>query len=245
MVRKSRKSREEWKIYNNVFDQFTNRLLFNLSTQGHFKELSSPIALGKEANVFYAEKEDGSPVIVKIYRLENCNFNKMFSYITSDPRFLGLENQKRKIVFSWVQREYRNLLIARQKIKVPTPIAFKDNVLIMEFIGEEEPAPMLKDLKPKNPEVFLKKIVKNVKLLISSGLIHGDLSDFNILNYNEEPVFIDFSQATVITSQNASELLERDIKNIKKCFLRLVKADFDKIEADLRKHFNKKLAENL
>lgn len=245
VVRKSRKSREEWKIYNNVFDQFTTRLLFNMSSQGHFKELKSPIALGKEANVFYAEKEDGSPVVVKIYRLENCNFNKMFNYISSDPRFLGLENQRRKIVFSWVQREYRNLLIARQKIKVPTPIAFKDNVLIMEFVGNEEPASMLKDAKPKNSEEFLKKIVRNMKLLIDAGLVHGDLSDFNILNYNEEPIFIDFSQATVIATQNASELLERDIKNIKRHFSRLIKADFDKIEADLMKHFQKKLAENL
>jgi len=245
MVRKSRKSREEWKIYKNVFDQFTKRLLFNLSNQGYFRELHSPIALGKEANIFYAEREDGSPVAVKIYRLENCNFNKMFSYISADPRFLGIENQKRKIVFSLVQREYRNLLLAREKIKVPTPIAFKDNIIIMEFIGDNEPAQKLKDLKPKNPKKFLNKIVANIKSLIDAGLVHGDLSDFNILNYNEEPVFIDFSQATTIKAQIAKELLLRDIKNMKSYFSRLIKTDFDKIELDLVNYFKKKKSDNL
>ena len=44
--------------------------------------------------------------------------------------------------------------------------------------------------------------------------MHGDLSHFNILNNNEEPVFIDFSQGTVTQNNHAKELLERDIKNI-------------------------------
>lgn len=238
MVRKSRKSREEWKIYKNVFDEFTNRNLFNLSTQGHFKELESPIALGKEANVFYAQKTDGTSVAVKIYRLENCNFNKMHQYISADPRFTNIENQKRKIVFAWVQREYRNLLLAREKIKVPTPLAFKDNILIMEYIGGDEPAPKLKDAEPKNPEEFFKKTIDNIILLIKAGLVHGDLSDFNILNDNEEPVFIDFSQATTIKAQSAKDLLERDLYNVIKHFKRIMKPDEKKTITKVMKAFD-------
>src|SRR6056297_2952496 len=130
MARKSRKNREEWKIYKNVFDSFTNRTIFDLSNKGYFDEIIRPIAMGKEANVFLAQRNDKSLVAIKIYRLENCNFNKMYSYIKSDPRFVGLENQKRKVIFTWVQREYRNLNVARKKIKVPTPILFRDNILI-------------------------------------------------------------------------------------------------------------------
>lgn len=245
MVRKSRKSREEWKIYKNVFDKFTERNLFTMAGQGHMGELQSPIALGKEANVFYSEKKNGTPVIVKIYRLENCNFNKMYSYISADPRFIGLENQKRKIIFSWVQREYRNLLIARQKIKVPTPFAFKDNILVIEYIGDEHPAPMLKDKKPKYPEKFFKKIITNMKRLIDAGLVHGDLSDFNILIHKEEPIFIDFSQSTTITSPMAQELLERDLKNIFTYFKRKIEVDKEKIEDDLLKHFHKAVSDKL
>ena len=53
-----------------------------------------------------------------------------------------------------------------------------------------------------------------MKKLYQKGLIHGDLSQFNILNYNEDPIFIDFSQATTTEASNAEELLKRDIKNI-------------------------------
>lgn len=245
MVRKSRKSREEWKIYKNVFDAFTEKNLFQLSSQGYFEELEQPIALGKEANVFLARKKDETPIIVKIYRLENCNFNKMFYYISSDPRFVGLENQKRKVVFSWTQREYRNLLLAREKIPVPTPIGFKDNILLMEFIGEDEAAPKLKDQTPKNPTKFFKETIKQIKLLIDAGLIHGDLSEFNILNHNEEPVFIDLSQGTPIKTQNAKELLERDLVNVCKYFKRHMTFDEDKIKQDVLKHFDSKNPDNL
>ena len=245
MVRKSRKSREEWKIYKNVFDQFTTRKLFDLASQGYIGELEQPVALGKEANIFLAHNKDDNPVIVKIYRLENCNFNKMHSYINSDPRFTGLENQKRKIVFSWVQREYRNLMIAREKIKVPTPILFRDNILLMEMIGEEEIAPQLKDSEPENPKEFCEKIIKNIELLMDAGLVHGDLSDFNILNNNEEPIFIDFSQATPLKTHGAREMLERDIKNVLAHFKRSLKPDTEKIKQKILKKFDELVSDNL
>ncbi|MCF7866807.1 serine protein kinase RIO [Candidatus Woesearchaeota archaeon] len=245
MVRKSRKSREEWKIYKNVFDQFTTRKLFELTSQGHIGDLEQPIALGKEANIFIAHNKENVPVIVKIYRLENCNFNKMHSYISVDPRFIGLENQKRKIIFSWVQREYRNLMIAREKIKVPKPILFRDNILLMEMIGEEEPAQQLKNLPPENPDEFAKKIIKNIELLLKAELVHGDLSDFNILNLNEEPIFIDFSQATPIGTNGAREMLERDIKNALNCFKRTLKLDLNKITEKLLKKYDELASDKL
>jgi len=238
MVRKSRKGREEWKIYKNVFDQFTERNLFELSTQGHFKALESPVALGKEANVFSARKTDGELVMVKIYRLENCNFKKMFDYIKVDPRYQSIRNQKRKIVFSWVQREYRNLLLARERIRVPTPLAIKDNIIVMELVGEDEPAPKLKDSYPKDPVSFLGKTVDYMKGLIFAGMVHGDLSEFNILNNNEEPVFIDFSQGTTIKAPNAEELLVRDVRNIFSFFKGTKGFDEDKTRAELVKLLN-------
>lgn len=240
MVRKSRKSREEWKIYKNVFDSFTNRTIFDLSNKGYFEEIIQPIAMGKEANVFLAQRKDKSLVAIKIYRLENCNFNKMYSYIKSDPRFIGLENQKRKVVFTWVQREYRNLNVARKKIKVPTPILFRDNILMMEFIGHEmNSAPMLKDSYPENPEQFFELIIENIIGMLETGIVHGDMSDFNILNFDEAPVFIDFSQATSIKDQDAETLLRRDLKNIFRAF-RKIKIDEETV---LQKVIDKFLVE--
>ena len=245
MVKKSRKSREEWKIYKNVFDQFTERLIFKLITEGHFERLSIPIALGKEANIFLGETKTGENVIVKIYRLENCNFNKMYYYISSDPRFIGLENQKRKVVFSWVQREYRNLLLAREKIRVPTPLTFKHNVLVMEHIGEDDRSCLqLKNADVNNYEEMSEKIIKNMEKLIETGIIHGDLSEFNILVQNQEPIFIDFSQAMPVETIDGAEYLKRDIKNVVRYFKKVgVKLDQEEIETKLVKKLIEKIGE--
>ncbi len=206
-------TREKFKTYNNVFDNFTLRNLFKLSTEGFFDEIQGTVALGKEANIFTAVRVDGSLVIIKIYRLENCNFNKMFEYIRQDPRYETLSSKKREIVFAWTQREFRNLLKSRECIRVPTPYKVKDNIIVMELIGEDDvPAPQLKDALPDDPEEFFDKIIENIKKLYAEGLVHGDLSHFNILNLNEEPIFIDFSQSTVTSNRDAIPLLRRDLQ---------------------------------
>lgn len=217
----TQKSKEIWKVYKNVFSDFILRTVFKLSSEGYFDELSSPIHIGKEANVFSASKGDET-VVVKIYRLENCNFNQMYNYIKQDPRYQGLKKHRRKIIFAWVQREYRNLLLAREAgCNVPKPFTFKDNILVEEFIGNDDAAPMLKDALIKNKKEFFGEIIKNIKKLYDKGLIHADLSKFNILNWNNKPYFIDFSQGTTTKSNHAPELLKRDVKNVCDYFRKL------------------------
>ena len=215
MSKKSR-PREDFKTWGDVFDQFTQRTVYKLMTQGHFEGLESPISIGKESNVFSALRKDGTKVMVKIYRLETCDFNRMYDYIKDDPRFIDIKKGKRNIIFSWVQREYRNLLKARQaSVSVPTPLAFSKNVLVLEFIGDDGAfAPKLKDEIPKSPKEFFNRIVDNIRKLYKAGLVHADLSAFNILNHNEKPVFIDFSQCITLDASRANEYLERDIRNI-------------------------------
>ena len=60
-----------------------------------------------------------------------------------------------------------------------------------------------------------------VRKLYKADLIHGDLSPFNILNFNGKPVLIDFSQATVVRTPNSEELLERDVRNLVHFFKKL------------------------
>ncbi|MBS3100963.1 serine protein kinase RIO [Candidatus Woesearchaeota archaeon] len=210
------KPKEEFKTMHDVFDGFTNRAIYKLITQGHFEGLESPISIGKESNVFSALKKDGTRVMVKIYRLETCDFNRMYDYIKDDQRYTKFRRGKRNIIFAWVQREYRNLMKAREaNVSVPTPLTFSKNVLVLEFIGDNDViAPKLKDAIPKKPKEFFNKIIENMKKLHKAGLVHADLSAFNILNYNEKPVFIDFSQCTTFESSRAKEYLERDIRNI-------------------------------
>ena len=213
---KRSKPKEEFKTWGNVFDQFTQRTIYKLITQGHFEGLESPISIGKESNVFSALKKDGTRLMIKIYRLETCDFNRMNEYIKDDPRYPNLKGGKRNTIFAWVQREYRNLLKARQaNVNVPIPMAFSNNVLVLEFIGDKDIiAPKLKDDIPQNPKKFFDAVVNNMCKFYKSGFVHADLSAFNILNHNETPVFIDFSQATPLNSSRAREYLDRDVRNI-------------------------------
>lgn len=219
------KAREKFKTYGNVFDNFTVATLKKLIGQGHFEGLQSPVSIGKEANIFTGRTKHGNVVAVKIYRLESCDFNRMYDYLKFDVRYPKVKKGKRNIVFTWAQREFRNLHIARLgNVNVPIPLAQKENVLVLEFIGNPqtaEPAMKLKQRLSADANEFFNLVVENMGKLYSVGLVHGDLSEYNILNNGENPVFIDFSQATAVKSSNAKELLDRDIRNIVRYFSKL------------------------
>ena len=207
-------AREKFKTRHAVFDEFTNRNLFKLISQGYLDGMIGPVSIGKESNVFQAKRGD-EKVIVKIHRLETSDFNKLYDYLRYDPRYTAIKKQRRLLIFAWCQREFRNLMNAREAhVAVPKPIAFKDNILIEEFIGDEIPASKLKDEIPRHPGQFFDKIIDNMRKLYKAGFVHTDLSAFNILNHNESPVLIDFSQCTTLENQNAMDYLRRDVKNV-------------------------------
>ena len=213
---------EKFKIYKDVFEPTTINALWKLITRGIIEGLESPIKIGKESNVFSALTKNKERLAVKIYRIEDCNFKRMYDYLSMDTRFKS-QRGRRAIVLTWAKREYRNLNKAYEAgISVPKPIALCDNVLVMEFIGEKSPekhpaaAPLLKDSIDNPKEMFSKLLLNLSKLYNKTKLVHGDLSEFNILNLNEKPVIIDLSHATI--TRDAGNLFERDVKNICRFF---------------------------
>lgn len=153
-------NKEQFKTYGDVFDQSTLQALFKLMSQGYFEKLKSTLFVGKEANIFSAETKDTTLVIVKIYRTSVRDFNKMASYLKTDPRYNGARGE-RKIVFAWTQREYRNLVLAKEaNVRVPLPIAFNKNILIMELIGENIPAKKIKRPTTKKSKRIQQKTYK-------------------------------------------------------------------------------------
>ncbi len=212
------KDSDDRKVSSEIFDKATLQVLYKLANQGHLDVLNGAISTGKEANVLKGIKDDGSIVAVKIYRIATSDFKKMQYYIAGDPRFNVRSSNKRQLINNWVNKEFRNLTRLKDAgVYVPEAITSLSNVLIIEFIGDEDgnPAPTVKNLPPQDPNDFYEKLVGQMdKFINKANLIHGDLSTYNILNYDEEPVIIDVSQSVVRDHIIANELLERDIKNI-------------------------------
>lgn len=129
----------------------------------------------------------------------------------------------RKLVFVWTRREFKNLQRAiKYAVRVPEPVIFRNNVLVMEFVGDETPAPRLKDVeKELSKEDFegLYDFTMGVieRLWKRGDMVHGDLSEYNIL-LHDGPVVIDWSQATVRRNRMSLELLRRDITNVSNYF---------------------------
>ena len=110
-------------------------------------------------------------VAVKIYRLETSSFDNMWEYIKGDPRYDGVRHNKRGLIYAWAQKEYSNLMKAYSAgVGVPKPFTFRENVLVMEFIGSKKSAaPTAKNLPPSNPEEWYKKLMGYIKINSSIG----------------------------------------------------------------------------
>ncbi len=212
-------------VIESVFDERTIFSLNKLLVNGPLERVEGVISAGKEANVYLGYDGNGKEVAIKIYKIDSNTSRWMRNYIVGDPRFKKLPHNISKIIFLWAGKEFKNLKRAfKVGLSVPKPIYIRDNILIMEYIGFESiPAPLLKDIrKPKEPLNLFSEILNFMKQLYNKAkLVHGDLSEFNILYHNQKPVIIDISQAVSTQHPKAEVYLARDIKNIFNFFAKL------------------------
>ena len=209
------------KVLDEVFDRRTMMAIYKFMKSGVIDTVDFPISTGKEGNVFRVTDPEGDLIAMKIYRVSNSTFHNIAKYIEGDPRFKGLQGSHRKIVFAWSAKEFKNLCrMTEAGVRVPEPVRFHRNILFMEYIGtEEEPAPSLKNSYLENPDEIYKTILKYMKIMYQKAeLVHGDLSEYNILMENGKPVIIDVGQAMLIDHVNSLDFLKRDITNINRYF---------------------------
>ncbi len=207
------------KIYEDVFDNLTIRSIERHIAKGDLLDIQGNIKSGKEAQVFSARDRSKRPVVLKVYLVETSSFQNMSEYITGDRRFHNVGKNKRKIVYLWCAKEYRNLKKAHScGISVPEPLAYSNNTLLMELVsrdGSSDPAPQLVDFYMEDPKKMFSMILEEMKGLYSkAGLVHADLSEFNILVRDGRPVLIDMGQSVILKHPMASKFLKRDIRNI-------------------------------
>ena len=208
-----------------VFDQTTRMVVFDMLNSGVFYELNGVVSSGKEARVYWGTDKEGKDLAVKIYLTSSAEFKRgMHKYIEGDPRFKDVKHDTRSLMSVWAQKEFRNLKEATDaKVRVPKPFAVKSNVVVMEFIGEKGvSAPSLKEQPPANPEKVYKLLVTYFKRLYQKAkIVHGDLSEYNIMMWKGKMVVFDMSQSVSIEHPLADSLLTRDLTNVNRYFSRL------------------------
>ena len=215
------KSSEDLETLEEVFDKRTLLTILKILNIGKLKEITGVLKAGKESRVYHGLDPQGKEVAVKIFLTSSNIFRQgRLKYIQGDPRFKDIPHDTRSLVDMWALKEYKNLELAGQAITVPAPIYVEKNVILLKFIGKDgKSAPHLREVPLEAPAGWYKKTLEMLKDLHDRvKLVHGDLSEYNILVPDGYPVFIDFAQAVTMEHPEAKLFLKRDVENLNHYF---------------------------
>ncbi|NVM30997.1 MAG: serine/threonine protein kinase [Candidatus Helarchaeota archaeon] len=170
------------------------------------------VGIGKEADVYEGLTPDEEVVAIKIHRLGRISFRQTKRYrdYTADKHHLSWLYTSRLAA----EKEYEALMVLYPlKIAVPKPYGQNRHIVVMSNIVGDDLF-TIKELK--NPDKIFDTILKNIeKSYRKAQIIHGDLSEFNIIITPKfKPLLIDWPQWVSITHPNALFYLERDITNV-------------------------------
>jgi RIO kinase 1 len=232
-----------------VLDPRTRMILFRLLSRARLTSIDGCVSTGKEANVYYGTAPPGcvleggrqsgaagtgavgagaADVAVKVFKTAILSFKDRERYVAGEHRFRrgGYNRQSnRKMVQQWTEKEYRNLIRLQEAgVPAPTPLIIKPPVLVMEFFGRDGwPAPRLKDasLSPERlTAAYAEVCILMRRMFCRAKLVHGDLSEYNILYHRRQVIIIDVSQSVEDDHPMALDFLRRDCVNVNDFFSR-------------------------
>jgi RIO kinase 1 len=201
-----------------------------LIDDGVIDEVIRSLKSGKEATV-YLVRSGAHTRCAKVYRnMAQRSFQRRAQYqegrqvrgsrqaraIRKSTRF-GRKEQEA----SWKNAEVDALYkLVAAGVRVPKPYGYFNDTLLMELVTDAagDPAPRLSevDLTPETAREYHRFLIQQIVRMLSIGLIHGDLSGFNVLVGPDGPVIIDLPQAVNAVGNNgARAMLERDVNNIR------------------------------
>lgn len=218
-----------------------------LLEDGLIDDVIRQLMSGKEAMVFVVRSGD-EVRCAKVYKEANKrSFRQSVDY--TENRKVKNSRQARAMAKgtrygrqvqeeAWQSAEVDALYrLAAAGVRVPTPYNFHTGVLLMELVCDEDgnAAPRLNDVEftPELARAHFQMLLKQVVLMLCAGVIHGDLSEFNILISADGPVIIDLPQAVDAAGNNhARDMLGRDVANLTAYFGRfapeLLKTEYGK-----------------
>jgi len=179
---------------------------------GTLEAFGPPLGVGKESDVFYALSPSQETVVVKLHRLGRISFRqtrRARGYV-ADRRHISWLYQSRLAA----EREFEALSRLFPKVKfVPQPVAQNRHAVVMSFFTGTELSrcPLLDD-----PEDLMRRILGAVReIYLELGIIHADLSEYNILVKDDGSfIIIDWPQYVTRSHPEAGRLLERDVRTI-------------------------------
>jgi RIO kinase 1 len=207
--------------------------LLSLIEEGLIDSVVRQLMSGKEATVFVVRSGDAT-LCAKIYKeATHRSFRQAVDY--TENRKVKNSRQARAMAKGtrygrqqqeavWQRAEVDALYrLADAGVRVPKPYNFLDGVLLMELVADEngEAAPRLNDvaLTPEQAQEYHAMLLQQVVRMLCAGIIHGDLSEFNILLAADGPVIIDLPQAVDAAGNNhACRMLLRDVDNLRDYF---------------------------
>jgi len=203
--------------------------LLPLFHDGIIQEVIRPLMAGKEASVYLVRAKD-ELCVAKVYKdAKNRSFRQRSAY--SEGRTVRNTRQQRAMAKgsrygkalleeAWQNAEVDALYqLHAAGVRVPTPMYYGDNVLLMELITDEagEPAPRLWDVQLSSAEAkrVHTYIIRQVVRMLCAGMVHGDLSEYNVLMSGDGPVIIDLPQMTdAAHNRNSERIFLRDVRNL-------------------------------
>ncbi|MFA3790584.1 PA4780 family RIO1-like protein kinase [Aliiglaciecola sp. SL4] len=200
-----------------------------LVEDGLIDEVLYQLMSGKEATVFVV-KSQGEIRCAKVYKeAMQRSFKKAAQYqegrkVKNSRRARAMEKGskfgRKQQEDAWQNAEVDALFtLSKAGVRVPQPFGCYDGVLLMELVTVDngEVAPRLNDVSMSQEQALEDhaQVMFYVMLMLCSGLVHGDLSEFNVLVDDYGPVIIDLPQAVnAAANNNAFSMLQRDVRNM-------------------------------
>ncbi len=209
--------------YALVFGGYDTLALTTLTRNGTISALGSKIGEGKESVVY--EALGLGPVAIKFHRVGQRSFSSARlnrDYMPDEGHCPWLIASRRS-----AEREYQALTALHPKVSVPLPIGQNRHTVVMALIN----GPNLNHCRVEEPEGVLDEILTNAGIAYHEGIIHADLSEYNILMDEGKCVIIDWPQWIGTNHPNAVSILERDIDNILTFFKRKYNVEYDRGDA--------------
>ena len=203
---------------------------WDLKKQGVIKKILRVIGIGKEAKVYLTLSYDDKPLIAKVHLYSGQEFihiKRSFAFLSIKWRAEQLKKFDFEIDIPRAKAQIEAIVLEKLKsYKVPQFITINRNLIVMEMIGEEEPAPPLQKVKlaDKESAKYLKEdIIEHYsRIFEKEGIAHGDLSPANIL-FHEDFYIIDWPQAVPKENELSEEIFKKDLENIEEYFKRKYK----------------------